>query len=132
MDCHVYHFSIFEVFKDLDTSYFCLFVLFLASAHFSLFVSDGGCETYSKIVRLTCTHMIMTFTRCSEGDQMLQVFSRQDTVKHRGHSSNSEGGGRRCFITLEPMALSLNLTTFLGEKACCVSECYHFLEECER
>lgn len=24
-----------------------------------------------------------------------------------------------------------NLTTFLGEKALCVSECYHFLEQCE-
>ena len=40
-------------------------------------------ELNSEPARLTRTRMIMTCILCSEGDQMLQVFSCQATAEHR-------------------------------------------------
>lgn len=82
----------------------------------------------------------MTFILCSEGDQMLQVFSCQATAEHWaqrrrwGWRVEGRGGGGLVsvvFYYIMANGTESNLSTFQGEKALCVSECYQFLEQRE-
>lgn len=74
--------------------------------------------------------MIMTFILCSEGDQMLQVFSCQATVEHRAQQQSCGGVVAlvsAVFYYIMANGIKSNLTTFLEEKTLCISEYYQFL-----
>lgn len=84
------------------------------------------------MTRLTRTPMIMTFaqkeTRCCR-------YSVARLQWSTGHGGRVEGGGEAVvsavlyYITAN--GTKRNLTTFRGEKALCVSDCYQFLKQCE-
>lgn len=98
------------------------------------FVCGWRYKMYSKAVGLTRTHMIMTFILSSEGDQMLQVFSCQATPEHRAQQRSWRRRGVGSCLSSVLLHYSQwrksNLTTFLGEKALCVSQGYQCLGRC--